>query len=156
MAYKKIKSFAALKTQKFVFDVAVDGGTKGTSISIGTLPKSAFIVGGWAYVNTVPVGATTTLALGVTGSTTALYPATTATTLAGGSKLQLVPGVINIGAAQAITTVDTPAEIVAVGRTGFDASTVVLDGNKEVLVTLSNDNDLTQGKITVFIAYYQL
>lgn len=152
----KVKSFAALKTQKFVYDVSVNGGTKGTSISIGTLPKSAFIVGGWAYVNTVPVGATTTLSIGITGTTAGLYPATTATTLSGNSKLQLLPGVINIGAGAAITTIDTPAEVVAVGRTGFDATTVVLDSNKEVLITLSNDNDLTQGKITVFVQYYMI
>jgi hypothetical protein len=156
MASKRYKSFAALKTQKFVYDVAVDGGVKNTSISIGTLPKSAFIVGGWAYVNTVPVGDTTTLAIGITGTTAGLYPATTATTLAGNSKLQLLPGVLNIGSGQAITTVDTPAEIVAVSRTGFDATTVVLDSNKEVLITLSNDNNLTQGKITIFIQYYMI
>lgn len=143
-------------TARFTYDVAVNGGTKNTSISLGTLPKGAFIVGGWAYVNTVPVGATTTLAIGVTGTTALLYPATIATTLVGGAKLQLLPGVLNIGAAAAITTIDTPAEIVAVSRTGFDASTTVLASDCEVLITLSNDNDLTQGKITILVEYYVL
>jgi len=155
MALKKFKSFASLKTQKFVYDATVDGGTKNTSISIGTLPKNAMIVGGWAYVNTLPVGATTTLALGYTGATTAFSAATTAANLAAGTYLRLTPGVINIGAGNAITTVDTPAEAVAYTRVSADTfGAITLTANKEVLVTLSNDNDLTAGKLTVFIEYY--
>lgn len=152
---KKLKQFAALKTQKYTWDATVDGGTKNTSISIGTLPANSMIVGGWAYINTTPVGDTTTLALGYTSATTAFSAATTATSLTGGTYLRLAPGVINIGSGQAITTVDTPAEAIAYGRVSSDTfGALALTANKEVLVTLSNDSNLTAGKITVFIEYY--
>jgi len=151
-----MNQFLTKRVAKFTYDVAVHGGVKNTSIVIGKLPKNAYVTDGWAYIATTPVGATTTLALGITGATGAFYAATTATTLADTvGMLKLLPGVLNIGDSQPITTVDTPAEIVAIGRvSGATYNTVKTTANVDVLVTLSNDNNLTAGKIHVYLEYF--
>ncbi len=152
--------FLTKRCKKFTYDVAVHGGTKNTSIVIGQLPAGVLVTDGWGIVRTTPVGATTTLSAGVTGAVAAIYPATTATTLATATNngvIKLLPGVLNVGAAEALTTVDTPAEIVAIGRvTGDTVAKVYSATVTNVLVALSNDNDLTAGKIDFYLEYYVL
>jgi hypothetical protein len=141
--------FLEKRVQKFVYDVAVDGGTKNTAITIGTLPKNALITAGYLVTNTDLVGATTTVSIGYTGAATAFMAAATATTMDAGEKIALLPGLIDIGAGQALTTFDTAVELAPF----VAASQILLDANKNVIVTLSNDNDLTAGKFTMFLEY---
>src|SRR5512133_2144449 len=103
--------FMQKRVQKFTYKPSVDGGTTNTDIAIGNLPKGAFLVNGYAHVvNALGDDGddSTTISLGYTGAATAFYPATAISALTNDITLKLIPGVINIGAAEALTTIDTP------------------------------------------------
>ena len=150
--------FLTKRVVQFTYDVTINGGTKNTSIDIGGLPDNAILTGGYAHVITKPIdadaGDNTTVSLGYTGVVAGFYPATAISSLTAGSVLKLIPGVINVGSGEAITTVDTPAEAVAIGRVSGDTfSLIALTDSKRVLVSINNDQNLTVGKINVFIEY---
>lgn len=149
--------FMQKRVQKFTYKPSVDGGTKNTAIAIGILPKGALIVNGYAHV----VNAfgddddnSTTLSFGYTGAATAFYAATAVSALTNDVMLKLIPGVLNIGNGALITTVDTPAEIVALSRVAGDTyGFIYLTADKEVLTTVSNDHNVDEGEIDLFIEY---
>ena len=146
--------FLSKRVAKFTWDFAVQGGANNSSIALGNLPDNAIILGGGAHVVTKPVdsdaGDDQTIALGYTGATTALWAATAISGLTAGTLICLLPGAFEIGAGQAITTVDTPAELAP----KIASEWLLLSGNKEVLLTIGNDVALTAGKINLWIEYY--
>lgn len=141
--------FLEKRVQKFVYNVPTDGGTKNTAITIGVVPKNALITAGYLVTNTDFVGDTTTISIGYTGAAAAFMAAATATTMDAGEKIALLPGIFSAGAGQAVTTFDTNVELAPL----VAASQILLDANKNVIVTLSDDNDLTAGKFTMFLEY---
>lgn len=155
MANKKYNSKVV---QRFDVDFTVTTITAGSYISIGTLPNNSLVTDGWVVIKTelgdVDNGDDTTLSIGYTSAAAALYPATAITAMNAGAYLKLIPGVINIVAAQALTTVDTPAEAVAIARASADTfSGLVQAANKNVLLSASADQNINQGTMTIFIEY---
>lgn len=152
------KKFSSKIVQRFDVSFVTDPITAGSYISIGTLPANCLITDGWAVIKTelgdVDNGDDTTLSIGYTSSATALYPATSIASMNANVYLKLIPGVLNIVAAEAITTVDTPAEIVAVGRASGDThSGIALTANKSVILSASADQNINQGTLTIWIEY---
>jgi hypothetical protein len=141
--------FLEKRVQKFVYDVAVSGGTKNTAISIGTIPANALITTGYLVTTTDFVGATTTIAIGYTGAAAAFMAATTATTMDTGEVSGLLVGAPAVGSNA--STLDAGTAAIFSARVA--ASQILVTANKEVLVTLSNDNDLTAGKFVMFLEY---
>lgn len=144
--------FLQKRCQVFTWDQEVDGNlANNTSTSIGTLPKGALITGGAIHVVTditdADDGDDSTLAIGYTGATTAFWAATAVSVLETGKLLSLLPGSPALGADAAHDTAAEVAELV-------DASWILLDDNKEVLLTTGNDQALDAGKINVFVEYY--
>lgn len=150
--------FLTTRIQKFTWDFSVDGGANNSAIVLGDLPDNALITKGWAHVVTKPVdsdaGDDQTISLGYTGAATAFMAATAISSLTAGKTIRLLPGVLTIGAGQAITTVDTAAEICAVSRSGADFGAIKLTADKRVLLTIADDVALTAGKIHVYIEYF--
>jgi hypothetical protein len=150
--------FLTKHVAKFTYDFAVNGGVKGTSIDLGGLPDDALIVNGFAEVITKPVdadaGDDTTVSIGYTGATAAFLPLTAVSGLTAGLAVKLIPGVMNVGSGQAITTVDTPAEAVAVTRVSGDTFSIIkLTASKRVLFSIENSQNLTAGKINIYLEY---
>ncbi len=150
--------FVEKRVQKFTYNALVDSVTKNTSVTIGYLPANALIVNGYAKVTVAftdsDAGNDTTVSLGYTSAVAAFYPATACSALTDNVVLKLIPGVINIGAAEAITTVDTPAEIVAVARVSGDTHSLInFTAGVAVLLSISNHKDLATGRIDVYIEY---
>ena len=138
--------------QKFTWDQSVDGNlANNTSTPIGTLPKGALITGGAIHVVTDCVdsdaGDDSTIAVGYTGATTAFWAATAVSVLETGKLLALLPGQATLGDDAAHNTAAEVAELV-------DASWILLDGDKQVLLTTGDDVAITAGKINVFVEYY--
>jgi hypothetical protein len=91
---------------------------------------------------------------GYTASATAFYPATAITAMNANVYLKLYPGVINVGSGNALTTVDTPAEAVAIGRVSGDTfSGRVITSNVALLLTASADQNIDKGTISVYFEY---
>ena len=134
---------------QLTYDVTVDGGTKNTAITIGNLPARSIITGAGLVTKTDFVGATTTISLGYTGAATAFLAATTATTMDAGEILSSLVGAPAVGSNA--STLDAGTAAIFSARVA--ASQVYLDAAKDVIVTLSNDNDLTAGKAVIFIEY---
>lgn len=144
--------FLVKRVQKFTWDQAVDGNlANNASTSIGVLPAGAIITGGAIHVVTDVVdadaGDNSTISFGYTGATAAFWAATAGTVLATGKLLSILPGNAALGVDAAHDTAAEVAELV-------DASWILLDDNKNVLLTTGNDQAITAGKINVFIEYF--
>lgn len=154
------RKFTSKITQRFDIDFSVTPITANSYITIGTLPANVLIMDGWAVIKTelgdADAGDDTTLSIGYTSAATALYPATSIAGMNAGAYLKLVPGVINIVASAAITTVDTPAEVIALSRNSGDThGGIVLTATKDVILSASNDQNINDGTMTIFIEYYK-
>lgn len=156
MATKKYRSFASKRIQKFTWKQSVDGGTKNTTISLGTLPANILVCGGFAVVNTQPVGSGTSISFGYTGQTTALYPSTAVTNLTANKIIKFLPGAVDLGGSSTLTDFNTAANMVSATRTGSTHGAFVLTAPKDVVISISNNADLSAGDITLFIEYYVL
>jgi hypothetical protein len=142
--------FLEKRVHKFTYEPLVDGATKNTVITLaGKLPAGALITGGYLVTNTDFTGATTTISIGYTGAATAFLPATTATTMDVGEVSGLLVGAPAVGSNA--STLDAGTAVIFAARVA--ASQIYLDAEKSVIVTLSNDNDLTAGKFTMFLEY---
>ena len=155
MAYKK---FSSKIVQRFDINFATTPVVAGATLSVGTIPDDVLITDGWVVVKTelgdADLGDDTTLSIGYTASAAAFYPATSIAGMNASVYLKLNPGVINIGAGQALTTVDTPAEAVALGRVSGDTfSGKVTTANVALLFTASADQNINAGTISVFLEY---
>jgi hypothetical protein len=156
MANKKLTS---TKTKRFDVDFAVTNMTSGTTLNLGGLPKNIIITNGWAYVKTTILDAgdeSTTLSIGYTDAAAGLYPATVLTSLTASNYLKLIPGILNIGVGEVITTVDTPAEVVAIGRVSANTSSgIVLQTAQQVTLTVSADHTVNAGTMTIWVEYLE-
>ena len=155
MAYKK---FSSKVVQRFDINFATTPVVAGATISVGTIPDDVIITDGWVVVKTelgdVDLGDDTTLSFGYTAAATAFYPATSIAGMNASVYLKLIPGVINIGSDQAIATVDTPAEVVALGRVSGDThSGLVTSANVALLLTAGAGENINAGTISVFLEY---
>jgi hypothetical protein len=152
------KKFSSKKVQRWDVNFATTGlAAAGVMILDGAIPTNALITNGWAVIKT-SLGDTdddsTTLAIGYTSVTAGFYPAIAVSGLNAGVYLKLLPGVINIGDSLAITTVDTPAETVALGRVSGDTFGGVVSAHEHhVILTASNDHDIDAGIISIFLEY---
>jgi len=153
------RKFSSKKTQRFDISFVTDPLTAAGTLSFGTIPDDVLITDGWAIIKTelgdADDGDDTTLSLGVTGSATALYPATSIAGLNAGVYLKLIPGVLNIGNGEIIATVDTPAEVVALARVSGDTHSGVVNATSNValLLTAGAGEDIDKGTMTVFLEY---
>ncbi len=150
--------FSEQRVQKFTYNTATDVVTTNTVVTIGYLPANALITNGWSKVTATfsdaNAGDDTTIALGYTGVAAGFFPATACGSFTNNLLLKLIPGVLNIGDSQVITTVDTPAEIVAVARvSGNTHSLINLTAYKAVLLTIGNDVALDAGSMDIYIEY---
>ena len=153
------KFYTSEVVQKFSIDFSVKNAVKNTSTAFGRLPKNIIITDAWAVCETelgdADDGDNTTISIGYTSSAAAFYPATSIANMNAGTYLRLIPGVLNIVVNEAITTVDTPAEIVALGRASADThSGVVLTSEVELLIAAGNDQNIDKGKLHIFVKYY--
>jgi len=154
------KFYTSEVTQKFSIDFSVKNAVKNASTSYGRLPKNIIIIDAWAVCETelgdADAGDDTTISIGYTGQAAAFYPATSIDNMNAGTYLKLIPGVINVGSGQAITSVDTPAEVVAIARVSADThSGIVLTDVKELIIAASNDQNISEGKLHIFVKYYK-
>ena len=140
------KKFLKEYTLKATYDVTLDGGTKNTAYTIASLPANALIVGGGLVTKTDFVGDATTISVGYTGAATAFLGATTATTMDANEVIKFLSGVPALGAD---ADHDTAAEVATLEA----AAQVYLTASKNVIVTLSNDNNLTAGKFDMYLNY---
>lgn len=152
------KKFSSAVTQRFDINFATTPVVANSTLSVGTLPDNCIITDGWVVIKTelgdADAGDDTTLSIGYTGAATAFYPATSIAGMDANVYLRLIPGVINIVDSAIIGTIDTPAEIVAIGRASADTySGKVLTDNKALLFTASNDQNINAGTISVFLTY---
>lgn len=155
------RQFTSKKVVKFDVDFAVTPITANAAITIGYIPANALITDGWAVIKTelgdADEGDDTTLSIGLAASAAALYPATAITGMNANVYLKLIPGVLNIGAAAVITTVDTPAEVVALGRVSADThSGTVLTTTSAITMTASNDQNINAGTMSLYIEYFKI
>jgi hypothetical protein len=144
--------FLTKRIQKFTWDQAVDGNlANNVSTSIGTLPIGALIIGGAIHVVTdvtdADAGDDSTVAFGYTGATAAFWAATAVSTLEAGKLLSILPGNYPTANDAAEDTAVKMAELV-------DASWILLDADKEVLLTMGDDQAANAGKINLYIEYY--
>jgi hypothetical protein len=153
------KIFTSTKTKRFDVDFAVTNMTTGSTLNLGGLPKNIIVTNGWAYIKTTILDAddeSTLLSIGYTDAAAGFYPATALTSLTAGVYLKLIPGVLDIKAAELITTVDTPAEIVALGRnTGLTHGGVVLQTAQQVTLTVGADHTVNAGTMTIWVEYLE-
>ena len=144
--------FLSKRVQKFTWDQAIDGNlTNNDSTSIGTLPNGALITGGAIHVVTDvtdgDAGDDSTIAFGYTGATTAFWAATAVSVLEAGKMLSILPGNYATANDAAEDSAAKMAELV-------DGTWILLDADKEVLLTMGNDEPANAGKINVYIEYY--
>jgi len=154
------KLYASKVVQKFICDFTLTPVVANTSVGYGRLPKNIVLKDAWAVCETelgdVDNGDNTTLSIGYTGQATAFYPATSIANMNASAYLKLIPGVLNIGSGEVITTVDTPAEVVAIGRVSANThSGIVLTSETELILSASNDQNINQGKMHIFVEYYK-
>jgi len=141
--------FTGLRVQKFTWDQAIDGNlTNNASTAIGRLPDNAIILRGWGHVVTDVVdadaGDDSTIAVGVTGSTTGLLAATAVSTLEAGYLFCLLPNNF------ALDGNSLTAANMAIAR---DATILLQNGIKEVLLTTGDDVAISAGKINIWLEY---
>jgi hypothetical protein len=152
------RKFTSKVVQRFDIAFATTPITANSYITIGSVPANVMLIDGWAVIKTelgdADDGDNTTLSIGYTSAATALYPATSIASMDAGVYLKLIPGVLNIKAAEAITTIDTPAEIVGIARNSGDThGGVVLTTTKDVILSASNDQNINTGTMTIFLEY---
>jgi hypothetical protein len=150
------KLYTSAVTQKFVVDFTTKSATANASTAYGRLPKNIVITDAWAVCETelgdADNGDNTTISIGYTSAAAAFYPATSIASMNAGTYLKLIPGVINVGAAEALTPVDTPLKVVALGRvSGNTHSGIVLTTEVELIIAARNDQDIDQCKMHIFI-----
>jgi len=152
------KLFSSKTIQRIDVNFATTPITAGSNITVGQLPANVIITDGWAVIKTelgdADLGDDTTMSIGYTGVAAGFYPATALTGMDAGVYLKLIPGVLNIVAAAVITTVDTPEEIVAVGRaSGNTHSGIALTATKDVILTAGAGQNINAGTMSIFIEY---
>jgi hypothetical protein len=152
------KKFSSKIVQRWDVNFATTGlAAAGVMILDGAIPTNALITNGWAVIKTSLGDVdddSTTLAIGYTDVTAGFYPATAISGLDAGVYLKLIPGVLNIGTAEAITTVDTPAEVVALARVSGNTHSGITSAHEHhVILTASNDHNIDAGIITIFLEY---
>lgn len=153
------RKFSSKIVQRFDVNFATTPITQSSYISIGLLPKNSLVTDGYMVVKTelgdADDGDDTTLSIGVTSAATALYAATSIAGMNANTIWKLEPGVLNIGSGQAITTVDTPAEVVAKGRTitGLEMTSLDMTDNKWVILTAGAGQNINAGTVSIFIEY---
>ena len=143
--------FLEKRIQKFTWDQSVDGNlTNNASTSIGTLPKGALITGGVIHVVTdvtdADAGDDSTIAFGYTSATGAFWAATAVSVLETGKLLSILPGNYATANDAAEDSAVKMAELV-------DGTWILLDADKEVLLTTGDDQAINAGKINVFVEY---
>ena len=154
--------FKSKVIEKFDISFVTNPITKNSYIEVGRVPDNVLITNGWAVIKTelgdADDGDNTTLAIGFDSNTDAsLYPATAITAMNANAYLKLIPGVINIGSGQALTTVDTPAEAVAVGRvSGNTFGGTVVTTTKKIVLSASNDQNIDKGTMTIWLEYLKI
>jgi len=156
------RKFSSKVIERFDVSFVTNPITKNSYIEIGRTPKNCIITDGWAIIKTelgdADDGDNTTLAIGWDANADAsLYPATSIAGMDAGVYLKLIPGVLNIALNQAITTVDTPAEIVAVGRASAatHGGTVITTTSKALYLSASNDQNINKGTMTIWLEYFK-
>lgn len=153
------KKFVSSKVARFDVDFSVTNVTAAATINIGSLPKNIIITDGWAYIKTSIMDngdESTTLSIGYTDAAAGFYPATALTSLLTTKYLKLIPGVLNVGTGEVITTVDTPAEVVGIARVSADTySGLVLTTAQRVTMTSSNDHVINAGTMSVWVEYLE-
>ena len=155
------KNFVSTKTKRFDVDFAVTNIPVTSTINLGELPKNIIVTNGWAYIKTTILDdgdESTVMSIGYTDAAAGFYPATVLTSLTIGKYLKLIPGVLNIKAAEIITTVDTPAEVVAIARNNGDThGGVVLQTAQQVTLTTTatNPHIVNAGTMTIWIEYLE-
>lgn len=154
------KKFTSKIVQRWDVNFATTPITANSYITLpGALPANCLITDGWAVITSTEIqdaddGDNTTLSIGYNGAATAFYPATSIASMNLGVYLKLIPGVINVVAAEAITTVDTPAEAVALARASGDTfSGIALTAEKHIILSASNDQNIDAGTMSIFIEY---
>lgn len=141
--------FLQKRVQKFSWDASVDGAlVKNASTSLGTLPANSVITGGFIDVVTAlhdaDAGDNTTVAIGVTGSTSAFLAAAAVSTYTLALKKAILPGVVALDG-NALTAANAQT---AIGTALLDNASEV-----EVLLTVNNDQNVTVGKLNIFVEY---
>jgi hypothetical protein len=156
------KKFTSKKVQRWDVNFATTPITANSYITLpGAIPTNCLITDGWAVITSTEIqdadeGDDTTLSIGYTGAATGFFPATSIAGLNSGVYLKLIPGVLNIGSGQAITTVDTPAEVVAVARVSGDTHSGIVSAHEHhIILTASNDQNINEGTMSIFLEYLQ-
>lgn len=134
--------------------------TANSYITVGQLPANIIVTDGWAVIKTelgdVDNNDDTTLSIGYTGVAAGFYPATSIAGMDAAVYLKLIPGVLEIKADEVITTIDTAVEIVALGRSsGNTHNGINLTATKDIILTASNDQNINQGTMSLFIEYFK-
>jgi hypothetical protein len=156
------KKFSSKVIERFDISFVTNPITKNSYIEVGRVPDNVIVTNGWAVIKTelgdADDGDNTTLAIGYDSNTDASpYPATAITNMNANTYLKLIPGVINIAASQAITTVDTPAEAVALGRvSGATFGGTVVTTTKKIVLSASNDQNIDKGTMTIWLEYLKV
>jgi hypothetical protein len=156
-----IKQFTSKKTIKFDVDFSQNPVAANDTNIIGYVPGNSIITDGWAVIKSelgdADEGDDTTLSIGLGTTKTALYPATSIASMDDNVYLKLIPGVLNIKAGEALTTVDTPAEIVALGRnSGETHGGKVLTTNTAITLTAGNDKNINAGTMSIYLEYFKV
>lgn len=154
------KKFSSKIVQRWDVNFATTPITAGSLITLpGALPTNCLITDGWAVITSTEIrdandGDDTTLSIGYTAAATAFYAATSIAGMNLGTYLKLIPGVLNIGDSQAITSVDTPAEVVAIARVSGDThSGIALSAEKHIILSASADQNIDEGTMSIFLEY---
>lgn len=140
--------FITKRVQKFSWNAADGALAKDASTSIGTLPKNSLVTGGYIDIVTAlddaDGGHNTTVAIGVTGTTGAFLAAAAVSAYTIGLRKALLPGQQGLDG-NALTAANSQT---AVGATYLKNATDV-----EVLLTVNNDQNVTVGKLNIFVEY---
>lgn len=151
------KLFSAKTIQRIDVNFATTPITANSNITVGQLPANIIITDGWVAIKTelgdADAGDDTTLSIGYTGAAAAFYPATAITNMNAGVVMKMIPGVLEIKAGEAITTVDTAVEIVALARHTTTHNGIILTSTKDVILSASNDQNINDGTLSIFIEY---
>lgn len=154
------KFFSGKVVQRIDVDFAATPITANSNITVATLPANCFITDGWAFIKTelgdADAGDNTTLSIGYTGVAAGFYPATSIADMDAAVVLKLIPGVLEIKAGEAITTVDTAVEVVALARnSGATHNGIALTATKNVILSASNDQNINAGTMSIFLEYFK-
>jgi len=154
------KLYSSKVVQKFDVNFATTAITAASYITVGTLPANVIVTDGWAIIKTelgdADTGDDTTLSIGYTGVAAGFYPATSIAGMDAAVYLKLIPGVINIVAAELITTVDTPVEVVALARASANThSGIALTATKDIILTAGAGVNINDGTMSIFIEYFK-